>query len=156
MQIFIDVDGLRTISTISVDAATKMDEANSIVTTVVSQHNWKCPERVRIDEALETIKNNFIELSNTFTDFSVQITNIANSCTDFINEQTRMNLAYMDDVASIISELNVGNVISGSSHGGSIVPICGDLSNVTLDSANFNSLHSASDPINIMDFSSFQ
>ncbi len=152
MEILLDVDELRTISAVSVDAAIKMDEANAVITTVVSQHNWKCPERVKIDESLETIKGNFTELSNTFNDFASQITNIANACTDFINTKTRMETSYIEEISSLFSSFEMDNVISGSSRA---VPICTDIANISLDTANIFSLHGAANPINLMDFSSF-
>ena len=153
-KIIIDVDELRNISTLSVESALKMDDANMKISTVVSQHDWKCPERVGIDDALETIKKNVADLSDTFNDFAAQITDIANEYTEFINSRSRMITSYAEDLASVISELGMDGVMTGHSIGGSI-PVVADLANSSLDTANVAALHGSSEAINIMDFSLF-
>ena len=155
MQILIDVDELRTISTLSAESAQKMEEAGMVITTVVSRHDWKCPERVSIDDSLETIKNNVVELTDLFRDFSSQIIEIANAYTDFINNQIRMNATYMEDVASLMTELNSEGAIVGSSYGGQLSNVVSSLEDSSLDSSNIASLHSANEPINMLDFSLF-
>lgn len=157
-QIIIDVDELRTISTLSVTSAQKMDEANNVIGTVVSQHDWKCPERVKIDESLETIKSNVLELSDSFNDFASKITEIANTYTEFINSQIQMNNSYMQDIAELICSKdgvfeNISSV-AGHSIGGNISSVASRLEANSLDTANIASLHGVNESISILDFSS--
>ena len=152
-HIFIDVDELRNISTIAVESAQKMDEANANISTVVSQHDWKCPERVGIDEALETVKSNVQELSVSFTEFASKVTEIANHWTDFINNKTQMDNTYMQDIAAFLSATQ-GGAIVGHSHGGNIASVVTSLESQSLDTANIASLHGSSFGASIVDFSS--
>lgn len=163
-QILIDVDELRRVSTLSVESAQTLDEANAIIGTVVSQHDWKCPERVVIDEALETIKTNVLELSDSFNDFASKITEIANTYTDFINSQVQMNTAYMHDLAGLLGVAGIpghsiggnpfsGYIIRGQSQGGQVSQVLNSLEENSLDTANISSLHGASVGAQIVDFS---
>ena len=152
-QILIDVDELRSISTITVEVAQIMDEANSVVGAVVSEHDWKCPERVAIDEALESIKSNISDLSEIFTDFASKITDIANAYTDFINARTRLITAYEQDMVSLLSNFSSDGVISRSSHGAQMSSVVNGLESNSLDASNVASLHSSTDAISIMDCS---
>lgn len=170
-QILIDVDELRTISTLSVESAIKMDEANTVIGTVVSQHDWKCPERVAIDEALETIKSNVLELNETFSDFASKITEIANAYTEFINMQIQMDNSYLQDIASHISSIWIPPEVTGDISpvpipigkelpADGMIAIAADVNSVvnslekhSLDTANIASLHGAANGVSIMDFS---
>ena len=153
-QIIIDVDELRTISTLSVESASKMDEANSVIGTVVSQHDWKCPERVAIDESLETIKANVLELSDSFNSFASEITDIANTYTEFINNQVRMNTEYMESVANLVAEFGSANgVVYGHSTGVRVSELVSSMEANSLDTANIASLHGSSCGASIVDFS---
>lgn len=152
-QILIDVDELRSISTITVEAAQIMDEANAVVNTVVSEHDWKCPERVSIDESLETIKSNISDLSEIFVDFASKITDIANAYTEFINSRTRLITAYEQDMVSLLSEFNADGALSGTSRGGRIDSVVNSLESSSLDASNVASLHGSEASIGIMDFS---
>lgn len=154
-QIIIDVDELRTISTLSVDSAQKMDEANTVIGTVVSQHDWKCPERVAIDESLETIKANVHELSDTFNDFAAKITEIANTYTEFINDQVRMNTSYLESVANLASEFGFNNAVTTVSYGGNTSNVINSLEASSLDTANVSSLQGAGHGISVVDFSQY-
>lgn len=150
-HILIDVDELRAISTIAVESAQKMDEANANISKVVSQHDWKCPERVGIDEALETVKSNVQELSVSFTDFASKMTEIANHWTEYINNKTQMENNYLQDIAAFIGQ--PGKLISHTS-GGNIAAICSKMEENSLDTANIASLHGHSTGASIVDFSS--
>lgn len=152
-QIVINVDELRSISMISVEAAQIMDEANNIINSVVTEHDWKCPERVNVDNSLETIKTNISVLSETFTDFASQITEIANTYTEYVNNQTRMNTAYEQDIVSLITEFNSDGMIKSSSHSGQVSSAITELESTSLDAANVASLHGSADAINIVEFS---
>ena len=154
-QILIDVDELRTISTLSVEAAQKMDEANTVIGGVVSEHDWKCPERVEIDESLEDIKKNVMELSDAFNGFATDITEAANAFTEIINSQIQMNTSYMEDVASLLSGFGSNFPVVGHSHGGNMANYTELMASSSLDTANISSLHGACDGISIMDFSQF-
>lgn len=155
-QILIDVDELRTISTLSVESAQKMDEANTVINTVVSEHDWKCPERVKIDETLETIKSNVVELSEAFNVFATDINEAANAFTEFINSQIQMNTAYMEEVAGLLSSFGCNGVTTGQSCGANIGNIVSSMESSSLDTANISSLHGATDGISIMDFSLYK
>ena len=148
-QFIIDVDELRTISTLAVKSARKLEEANAVISKVVSQHDWKCPERVEIDESLETIKTNALELRNSFDDLSANITTIANSCTDFINSSTQMNNSYMQDLAGCL--FSQGAVTVGQSKGGNLAKVVSALEKNSLDTANIASLHGAAVATSIVD-----
>ena len=89
MLIQINTDELRRIALLSNDAAIKMNDSNTVISTVISKHDWKCPERVSIDEALETLKANSAVLNTVFEDFSTKIIELANSFTESINNQIR-------------------------------------------------------------------
>ena len=152
INIYIDVDEIRTISTIAVESAQKMDEANANISKVVSQHDWKCPERVGIDEALETVKSNVHELSESFTGFASKMTEIANLWTEFINNKTQMDNSYMQDIAAFLSGQQFG-AVSAHSLGGNVSNVVKSLESNSLDTANISSLHGHSTGASIIDFS---
>ena len=153
-QIVINVDELRSISVISVEAAQVMDEAYKLISAVVSEHDWKCPECVEIDNSLETIKGNIIVLSDIFTDFASQITEIANAYTEYVNNQTRMNAAYEQDIVSLITEFNSDGLISSSSHSAQVSRAINELESTSLEASNVAALHGSANAINIVNFSS--
>lgn len=152
-QIVINVDELRLISTIAVDSAQKMDEAKTVIGAVVAQHDWKCAERVDIDRSLEIIKANVLELSEIIGYFASQITEIANTYTELINEKARMNISYEQDLVSMLTEFSSDGVIAGSSNEGQVGSVIRDLESTSLNTSNVASLHSSSDAIGIVDFS---
>ena len=156
MQIVLDLDELRYIATLSVSAAEKMDEANGIIGTVVSKHDWKCPERTPIDESLERIKENTVVLNNSFSMFSAQIVEIANDFTDYLNDQIKSDTEYSERVACMLARYNSdGPVESTVSSGKSIGNVVSSLENSTMDASNLASLQGANHGINIVDFTLF-
>lgn len=155
MQIIINVDELRSIAPLAVRAAEKMNEANTVISSVISTHNWKCPERAVVDESLETIKDNSKLLNDTFIDFSNRITEIANEYTDYINEQKRFDIEYHDDIASLMSKIGALNCKTTVSSGSHVAGMVSDLEMTSMHSSNISSLHGASHGINIVDFTLF-
>ena len=110
MIIRINVDELRRIAILSGDAATKMNDSNTVISTVISKHDWKCPERVTIDETLETIKANSVVLNDAFEEFSNKVVELANNYTEYINDRIRDDAELEQDIAEIISGLSFGGV----------------------------------------------
>lgn len=155
MKIVIDIDELRSISILSGNAANKMDEANIKVQSVISKHDWKCPERVAIDESLGRIKENVSVLNDAFVDFASQITEIANDYTELNNSESRFDTEYMDSLATLLTELSSDGAASIETQGGNFHDIVSDLESVSLDTANIASLHGCEHGINIMDFTLF-
>lgn len=154
MLIKLDVDELRSIAPLAVSAAEKMEESNAVITSIVSSHDWKCPERASIDESLERIKSNSVVLNNAFVDFSNNIISIANGFTDYINEQKRFDVTYSEDVANlllILGSSGTSTVSAGNNVGG----IVSAMEMNSMHTSNIASLHSASREINIVDFSLF-
>ena len=99
----IDIEELRSISTQCVNASVRMNDANEIMEKVVSEHDWKCPERVQIDESLERIKSNFGVINEAFIDFSDKLTDIANGYTDYLNEREKNNTIYTELITNSLS-----------------------------------------------------
>ena len=155
MRVLINVDELRSISSLAVNASEKMRECNGVIETIVSKHDWKCPERVAIDESLENIKSNALVLSEAFVDFSLEMTQAANDYTDFINEQKLFDSRYMDDVAKILAESSFMGTPTTISSGNNIGGVVNELESTSLDTFNVASLHGANHGISIMDFSLF-
>lgn len=155
MLIQIDVDELRSIALLSADAAAKMEESNNIINTVISKHDWKCPERTRIDETLENLKDNSSKLNSVFEDFSSNVIRMANNFTTYINNQIRDDVEYQDDIAGIISGFSGNVAVSSVSGGNNISSVTTSMESVSMNEANLSSLHGASHGISIMDFSLF-
>ena len=155
MQIILDIDELRTIASLSVSASEKMEEANSIISTVVSKHDWKCPERAPIDEALEKIKNNTVVLNNSFSGFSTEILDIANGFTDYVNDQIRVDTEYSDSIACLLSEYCSEHIVTEKSSGVNFGNAVSALESNSMDASNMASLQGAGHGINIVDFSLF-
>ena len=155
MRIIVSVDDLRTISVLSVNAAEKMNEANEVINSVVSEHDWKCPERVAVDQTLENIKENSVILNNAFMDFSKQIAVIANDYTDFINSEGQFEATYLDDVGALLSLLSSKTNTSDIMSGNNTCTIVSDLASESLNTANIASLNGATRGISIVDFSLF-
>ena len=99
----IDIEELRSISTQCVNASVRMNDANEIMEKVVSEHDWKCPERVQIDESLERIKSNFGVINEAFVDFADKLTDIANGYTDYLNEREKNNTIYSELLTKCLS-----------------------------------------------------
>ena len=135
----INVDELRRIAVLSTDAAAKMEDSNNVISTVVSKHDWKCPERVAIDDSLELVKGNSAVLNNTFEDFSAKIVQLANDFTDYINNQIRDDAECDDDIASIISDLTCGGYTSTVSGGNNICSVTSALKSCSIDETNIAS-----------------
>ena len=175
----IDIEELRSISTQCVNASVRMNDANEIMEKVVSEHDWKCPERVQIDESLERIKSNFGVINEAFIDFSDKLTDIANGYTDYLNEREKNNTIYTELITNSLSrfghyigtdsQVNINNSSTidlesildrVSEHiviQPTVVPICESIVNISsvieqssLDSAVIGSLQSISQPINIV------
>lgn len=156
MQIVLDLDELRYIATLSVNAAEKMEEANSIIGTVISKHDWKCPERAPIDESLEKIKENTVVLNNSFSMFSTQIVEIANDFTDYLNDQIKTDTEYSEGIACLLAQYNSdGPVNTTVSSGNAFGQVVSSLKDSTMDASNMASLQGADHGINIVDFSLF-
>ena len=153
MLVQINIDELRKIALLSADAAEKMEQSNSVISTVISKHDWKCPERVSIDETLELIKGNSSVLCNTFESFADKITQLANDLTDDINDQIRDDAEFDDSVATLISKLTCGGVTTTVSGGRNISKVTTALKDASMDESNITSLCGASHGINIMDIS---
>ena len=153
MYIQIDVNELRRIAILSRDAATKMSNSNTVISTVISKHDWKCPERVSVDESLEVIKANSAVLNSTFEDFSTKVTELANNYTEYINNQIRDEAEIDQDIAGLISELSFGGVKTTASGGNNTAGLTSALKTSSLNESNIASLHGANNRINIMDFS---
>lgn len=153
MQIQINVDDLRKMALLSNEAAEKMVQSNNVVSTVVSNHDWKCPERASIDESLELIKKNSLVLDNFCKEFSANVTKWANNYSDSINSQIREDAECEDDIASIISQLTFGGVTSTVSGGKYIRGVTAALKTNSMNESNIVSLCGVSHGINIMDFS---
>jgi len=155
MKVKINVDELRTIAPLAIDAAEKMNITNNIITGIVSTHDWKCPERVAIDEELTKIKDNSNVLNNAFVDFSNSILEIANDYTDFINEQKRFDIGYSEDVGSLLAKMGSYGATSTVSSGEHMAGIVSNMAASSMYSPNIMSLSGASNGINIVDFSLF-
>ena len=155
MLIKLDVEELRSIAPLSVSAAEKMEESNAVISSIISSHDWKCPERAAIDESLEKIKRNSGVLNDAFIDFSNSIINIANGFTDYINEQKRFDITYSDDVANLLILLGSSNGVSNVSLGSNVGGIVSAMETSSMHTSNIASLHGASHEINIVDFSLF-
>lgn len=155
MQILLDIDELRKIATLSVSASEKMEEANSIISTVVSKHDWKCPERAPIDEALEKIKSNTVVLNNSFSGFSTEILDIANGFTDYVNDQIRVDTEYSDGIACLLSKYCSDETVTEVSSGVNFGSAVSTLEFQSMDASNMASLKGAAHGINIVDFSLF-
>ena len=153
MLVQINIDELRKIALLSKDAAERMEQSNSVINSVISRHDWKCPERASIDETLELIKGNSVVLNNTFEAFSEKIIQLANGLTDDINEQIRDDAEYDDGIANLISKLTCGGVTSTVSGGSNIGEVTTALKSSSMDESNISSLCGSSHGINIMDFS---
>jgi len=153
--IVIDIDELRTIANLAVSASEKMNESNAIIGTVISKHDWKCPERVPLDETLEKIKGNTVILDESFTSFSTEIVNIANGFTDYVNDQIREDTEYVDDVAGLLSRYSSEGIVTEVSSGNNIGAALTDLQSTSMDASNIASLSGADHGINIVDFSLF-
>ena len=149
MIAILDIDELRSFATLSSSAAEKLNEANSVMNTVVSQHDWKCPERVPIDETLEGLKENVNKLSDGFQIFSARIVELANGYTEFINEQMRFNSTYMDGIAN---HLAMGSTKTTLSAGNNIKNVMSEAESSSCDISNIVSLHGYSHGISILDF----
>lgn len=152
MLIQVSVEDLRSIAVLSSEAAEKMDSSNTVINTVVSKHDWKCPERVSIDESLESLKANSVVLNNTFHTLSEKLIEMANDFTSYINQQIREDTVYSDDIANVIANLlgeGVTTVFSGENIGG----VISSLESTSMDASSIASLHGADHGINIMDFS---
>lgn len=156
MDVFINVDDIRIIAGLSNEAAEKMNDANSVINSVVSQHNWKCPERKKVDESLERIKNNSVALNDAFIGFSSGLISVANSFTDYINYDYRTDAAYTDDLASLLSKYRTGSSLTVTNYGSNIGNVISSLESASLDTTNIASLHGSSHGINIVDFSLFK
>ena len=153
MEIQVNVNELRTIALLSSEAAERMDTSNKIISTVESKHDWKCPERDRIDNSLETIKRNAVILNNAFSDFSKYVFEMANMVTEMINNKVRDEAGYEDDVVSIICGLmgkRAASIVSGGSNVNSVVS---SIEASSLNESNIASLHGSSHGINVIDFS---
>ena len=155
MKININVDELRSIAPLAISAAEKMNETNTIISGIISKHDWKCPERVSVDESLERIKDNSKILNDAFIDFSNNIVEIANDCTDYINDQKRFEAEYSDDISSLLSEMSSWGTNSTVSTGSHISGLVSDMEAVTMHTSNIASLHGVSHNISIVDFSLF-
>ena len=152
MLINVRIDDLRTIAVLSSDAAGKMEAFNGVISTVISRHDWKCPERVRIDESLESLKGNAVVLNNTFQSFSTKLFEMANDFTSYINLQTRDDIVFSDEMANIIFSM-LGEGVTTVSAGKNIIGAISSLESSSMDVSNIASLHGANHGINIMDFS---
>lgn len=155
MKVRINVDELRTIAPLAIDAAEKMNITNDIITGIVSTHDWKCPERVTIDENLTKIKDNSNVLNNAFVEFSNNILEIANDYTDFINEQKRFDIGYSEDIGSLLSTMSSFGATSTVAAGQHMAGIVSNMAASSMYSPNIMSLNGASHGINIVDFSLF-
>ncbi|MBR4009831.1 MAG: hypothetical protein K6E26_05785 [Clostridiales bacterium] len=153
MIIRINVDELRRIAILSGDAATKMNDSNTVISTVISKHDWKCPERVTIDETLETIKANSVVLNDAFEEFSNKVVELANNYTEYINDRIRDDAELEQDIAEIISGLSFGGVTSRVSGGVYTTGLTTAMTKSSMNEANIVSLQGASSKINIADFS---
>lgn len=155
MHIRLNVDELRSIAPLSAQAADKMEASNNIITSVVSTHNWECPERASIDESLERIKKNSVLLNEAFASFSNKIIELANGYTDYINNDKRFNIEYDDSIASLLSLMcSSGKNITVSS-GCSVAGVVSSMEKNSIHSSNIMSLHGVTHDINIVDFSLF-
>lgn len=153
MLVQINIDELRRIALLSKEAAEKMEQSNSVISTVISTHDWKCPERAKIDETLEVIKGNSVVLNNTFEAFSEKVIQLANDLTDDINDQIRDNAEFDEGIANLISKLTCRGVTSTVSGGSNFGAVTTALKTSSMDESNIASLCGASHGINIMDFS---
>lgn len=156
MRFLFNINELRTIATLAKDASEKMNEANDAISKVVSQHNWKCPERVGIDESLEQIKLNTLTLNEIYQTFAVLVTEEANEFTDFLNEKARMETAYLEDVASTLSSLGGSAVPAVVASGSGANNVVKELVKNSMHTSNVLSLHGANHGINLIDFSGIQ
>ena len=156
MLIQINTDELRRIALLSNDAAIKMNDSNTVISTVISKHDWKCPERVSIDEALETLKANSAVLNTVFEDFSTKIIELANSFTESINNQIRDDIECGEEIAEIINMLSFGGTTARVSGGMNTSGLTNALKTSAMNESNIVSLQGASSRINIMDFSLFR
>lgn len=155
MQILVNIDDLRQLATLSAEAAESMTDANNVISTVVSKHDWKCPERVNVDEMLETLKKNSVALNQVFTEFSNDLIKTANSYTDFANDCERDKLTYMEDVMSRLSGFSFGNMPKTVNSGCNIAETVSTLEASSTDLTNISSLHGSAQAISIIDFSLF-
>lgn len=155
MRINLNVDELRSIAPLSANAAEKMNESNEIISSIVSTHDWKCPERVTIDESLEKLKNNSVLLNEAFIGFSHDIIDIANGFTDYINADKRFNIEYDDEIASLLSLMYSSNKKTTVSSGSNVAGIVSSIETNSMHSSNIMSLHGSTHDINIVDFSLF-
>lgn len=155
MIVNVNVDELRSLALLAVDSANKMKETDSVISKIVSKHDWKCPERVKIDETLEGIKSNSIVLNNTFESFSSKLVEMANMFTDFINDEIRDDAAYDDDIACAITNLMGGRAVTTINCGNNIGTLSSELEATSMNASNISSLYSSTHGINIMDFSLF-
>ena len=155
MKIVLNVDELRSIAPLAMRAAEKMNETNSILSGVVSNHDWKCPERTAVDESLERIKDNSRVLNDAFVDYSNNIIEIANDYTDYINEQKRFDAKYSDDLSNLLTEISSWGIKSTVSTGSNISGVVSDMEAVSMHTSNISSLHGASHGISLVDFSLF-
>ncbi len=153
MQILVNIDDLRQLATLSAEVAENMNEANNVISTVVSKHDWKCPERITVDEMLESLKKNSVVLNQVFTDFSNDLIKTANSYTDFANECERDKMTYMEDVMNRLSSFKFGNITQNVVSGSNIAATVSSLESASTDLNNIFSLHGAAQPISIIDFS---
>jgi len=156
MDEYINVDDIRIIAGLSNEAAEKMNEANSIVGTVVSQHNWKCSERTKVDEALERIKSNSVVINEALSDYSTGLIAVANSYTDYLNNEYRSETTYADDLATLLSKFSSKSSTSAICTGNNISNLVSSLEASSMNTSNIASLHGSTHGINIVDFSMFK
>ncbi|MBP5418074.1 MAG: hypothetical protein J6Y58_11195 [Clostridiales bacterium] len=156
MIVQINVDELRRIALLSTDAAVKMSESNTVISSVISKHDWKCPERVTIDDTLEAVKSNSVVLNTAFEDFSSKVYELANNCTEYINNQIRDDAECAAELSSIISNLSFKGVTSTVSGGTNTNGVTAALKSSSMNEANIASLQGASQKISVMEFSKLQ
>ena len=156
MDVYINVDDIRLIAGYANEAAEKMSEANGIINTVISQHNWKCAERTKVDESLEAIKSNSVAINEAFSGFSSGLIAVANEFTDYLNYDYRTDTIYADEISALLSRYSSGQSQSVVCSGSNFNNLFSSLESSSMDTANIASLHGSTHGINIVDFSLFK
>ncbi len=156
MDVYINVDDIRMIAGYANEAAEKMNEANGIINTVVSQHNWKCTERMKVDESLETIKSNSNSINEAFSGFSLGLIAVANEFTDYLNYGYRTDTVYADEISTLLSRYSSGKSLNLVNSGSNFNNLFSSLESSSMDTSNIASLHGSTHGINIVDFSLFK
>ena len=155
MQIHIRIDDLKLIATLSTEAAEIMNDANKVIDSIVSKHDWKCPERDSVDEMLDRLKANAKVINQVFSVFSSDLVMKANNYIDIINDRERDKAKYMDDIMSRVSTFGSANMTKKVAFGQKTESAVEALESSSVNISNISSLHGATHGISIIDFNLF-